>query len=267
MKDNLNRNQQQMEEAYTVFAEVYDLFMDNIPYDMWFTYLKELLQEQNVTGGIVAELGCGTGIMTRKLKSAGYDMIGIDSSEDMLEVARDKETEGILYLCQQMQQMELYGTVEAFVSVCDSMNYLLSEEDLLAVFKRANNYLEAGGCFIFDMKTQWYYEHTLGDRVITDNREEACYIWDNHYDTETGINEYLLTLFIQDEEDAEVFYREKEYHIQRAYKVDTIKELIEQAGMEVVAVYDAFTKEPPRKDSERLYFVAREGFQPGKYYG
>ena len=117
--------------AYEKFAQVYDLFQDNIPYEEWGAYLKGLLHENGVDDGLVLELGCGTGTMTEILAEAGYDMIGVDQSEEMLEeAARKREESGheILYLCQDMREFELYGTVRAIVCVCDSMNYILEEE-------------------------------------------------------------------------------------------------------------------------------------------
>ena len=142
-------------EAYTGFAEVYDLFMDNIPYEEWGTYVKGLLKEYGVDEGLVLELGCGTGTMTEILASAGYDMIGIDQSEEMLEEALEKKQESgheILYLCQDMREFELYGTVRAIICICDSMNYILEEEEILGILtSAAHNYLDYGGLFIFDL--------------------------------------------------------------------------------------------------------------------
>ena len=82
-----------MMEAYTSFAAVYDTFMDNIPYKAWSTYLIRLLKKHGIEDGLVLELGCGTGNMTRLLAEAGYDMIGIDLSEDMLMEAMAKTDE------------------------------------------------------------------------------------------------------------------------------------------------------------------------------
>lgn len=139
-------------EAYTGFAEVYDLFMDNVPYEEWCAYLRSLLEEYQVNQGLVLELGCGTGKMTRLLAQAGYDMIGVDGSEEMLQIAKEttwKEemppNTDILYLLQDMREFELYGTVRAVVSICDSLNYILKEEELLTVFRLVNNYLDPGG--------------------------------------------------------------------------------------------------------------------------
>ncbi len=262
-------------EAYKSFAQVYDLFMDNVPYEEWNSYLVGLLKELGVAEGLVVDLGCGTGKMTRLLAEAGYDMIGIDNSEDMLAVAREAQmsvvadaTESeqpedtmtgerqILYLLQDMREFELYGTVAAVVSICDSMNYILEEEDLLQVFKLVNNYLDPKGVFIFDLNTRYKYEELLGEVTISENREEGSFIWDNFFDEEEDINQYDLTLFIREEGD--LYRKYEETHFQKVYELETVKRLLKEAGLEFVAAYDAFTKEPVKPDSERIYVVARE---------
>ena len=151
-------------EAYTSFAQVYDLFMDNVPYEEWCAYIAGILRDYGIEDGLVLELGCGTGSLTRALSGAGYDMIGVDNAEDMLEIAMDKQQEGedILYLLQDMREFELYGTVRAVVSICDSMNYILTYEDLVQVLRLVNNSLDPGGILIFDMNTLYKYEEILG---------------------------------------------------------------------------------------------------------
>ena len=156
-------------EAYSEFAQVYDLFMDNIPYEQWCEYLVTLLKKYNVDDGLVLELGCGTGNISEALRRKGYDMIGIDNSAEMLSVAIEKSMEveddtlpQALYLCQDMREFELYGTVRAIVSICDSMNYITEPEDLKEVFKLVNNYLDPEGVFIFDMNTCYKYEKQEG---------------------------------------------------------------------------------------------------------
>jgi len=245
--------------AYTSFAAVYDRFMDNIPYEEWSRYVIELLQKNGVKDGLVLELGCGTGSMTELLAKAGYDMIGVDNAQDMLELAvekREKNGLDILYLLQDMRDFELYGTVGAVVSVCDSMNYITEEEDLLEVFRLVNNYLDPGGMFLFDLNTLYKYETVLGECTIAENRDECSFIWENYYDPEDQINEYDLTLFIEEEEG--LYRKYEEVHYQRAYDLERIGALIREAGMELVAVYDAFTEESPAPHSERVYFLARE---------
>lgn len=246
-------------EAYTSFARVYDTFMDNIPYQEWAEYIKGLFQTYEVEGGLVLDLGCGTGSLTQILAKSGYDMIGIDNSEDMLEIAMEKKYDSnldILYLLQDMREFELYGTVKAVVSICDSLNYILSEKDLVDVFKLVNNYLDPKGIFIFDLNTKYKYEQILGERVIAENREDCSFIWDNYYDKEESLNEYDLTLFIKEEDD--LFRKYQESHYQKAYELDTIKTLLLEAGMEYIVAYDAFTRQPPKEDSERIYVIARE---------
>ena len=249
-------------EAYTGFAQVYDLFMDNVPYGQWSEYVISLLKEYGVEDGLVLELGCGTGKMARRLAAAGYDMIGIDNSEEMLQVAKEAESLGaggqpdILYLLQDMREFELYGTVRAVVSVCDSINYILEEEELGKVFGLVNNYLDPGGIFIFDLNTQYKYREVLGEAVFCENREEGSFIWENFYDEERRLNQYDLTLFIQEE--GKRYRKYEETHLQRGYGELQVKALLEQAGMEFVAMFDAFTREPVKETSERIYMIGRE---------
>lgn len=246
-------------QAYTGFAAVYDTFMDNIPYEEWCEYLTGLLKEQGVTAGLLLDLGCGTGSLTELLADAGYDMIGVDNSGEMLELALEKKEQSgkdILYLCQDMREFELYGTVAAVVSICDSMNYLTDYEDLVQTLKLVNNYLDPQGVFIFDMNTVHKYRDLIGDRTIAEARAECSFIWDNDYDPETKINEYDLTLFIQEEDD--LYRRFVETHYQKAYELEEVKRAIAEAGMEFVTVYDAFTRKAPDENSERVYFIARE---------
>ncbi len=251
-----NENTMSENTAYTGFAQVYDTFMDNVPYEEWADYLAGLLKKYGAAGGLAAELGCGTGRMTRALAARGYDMIGIDNSADMLAIAMEQSSEGILYLQQDMRDFELYGTVAAVVSVCDSLNYVTEEEDLLQVFRLVNNYLDPGGLFIFDLNTVYKYRELLGERVFAESREDCAFIWDNYYDEEEGINEYDLTIFVREE--GEHFARFCETHYQKAWTQESICRLLTQAGLELIAIYGAFGEEAPAQDSERLYFIARE---------
>ena len=243
-------------EAYTEFAQVYDRFMDNVPYEAWCEGISKILTEHGISEGLVLDLGCGTGTMTRLLRQKGYDMIGVDASAEMLEIARNHPDEGILYLQQDMREFELYGTVAAVVCVCDSLNYLLEEEDLAEVFSLVHNYLDQNGVFIFDMNTIHKYRDLIGDATICENREEGSFIWENEFDEETGINVYDLTLFLPREDG--LYERDEEIHYQKAYEPEKIRELLEKAGLIPLAVYDAYTKDAPKPDSGRLTFVARE---------
>lgn len=259
---------------YSSFAEVYDMFMDNVPYDEWAEYIKGILKQNRIDKGIILELGCGTGSMTRRLAADGYDMIGIDYSEEMLAIARENEDDnsGILYLCQDMREFELYGTVAAVFCVCGTMNYITSEEDMLKVFRLVNNYLDPEGIFIFDLDTPYEYREVLGDNTIAENRVDGAFIWENSYYDDEMINEINLSLFIRDEDDRvdtqeyTLYRKYEETHYRRAYTIETVKRLIEEAGMEWIAAYDAESKKEPTDTSERIYVIAREKRQSNKLY-
>lgn len=220
---------------------------------------RALAAERNV----VADLGCGTGTLTELLADRGYDMIGIDDSQEMLNIAlekRERSGKEILYLCQDMREFELYGAAGAVISVCDSLNYLLEEEEILQVFRLVNNYLYPGGVFLFDFNTVYKYETVIGDSVIAENREDCSFIWENYYDAEGQINEYDLTVFVKAEKGGkdDMFRRFTETHYQRGYTLEQMRGLVERAGMEFIKAVDAESHEQVREESERIYVIARE---------
>lgn len=255
---------------------------------------KNLAQERNT----ILDLGCGTGTLTELLARKGYDMIGVDNAEEMLRIALDKrERSGldILYLLQDMRELELYGTVGTVVSVCDSLNYLLAEEDIVQTFARVNNYLYPQGIFVFDFNTVYKYAEVIGDATIAENREDCSFIWENYYHEEQEINEYDLTVFVAAKRDMSVaggdlegqtacgemaegeagqefvrerlygtvqepwFRRFQEVHYQRGYRLEQIRALLSQAGMEFLEAWDADTRTEVTEKSGRIYVVARKG--------
>ena len=328
-------------ESYIGFAEVYDVLMDNVPYEEWAAFVADTLREYGVgnapalegdskyTGkkaaegpGIYSEpdgigavekyigrisaqtvrkneaeltenlaverntvldLGCGTGTLTELLARAGFEMIGIDNSEEMLEIAlqkKEKSGSDILYLCQDMREFELYGTVGAVCSVCDSLNYILEDADMVKVFSLVNNYLYPGGIFVFDFNTVYKYEHVIGDATIAENREDCSFIWENFYDAESQVNEYDLTIFVKqgfedragrdagtekiksrhakEGDGGGLFRRFTETHYQRGYTPEQMKGFLEKAGLFFVRALDADTHGEVRPESERVYMIARE---------
>ncbi len=284
-------------EAYTGFAGVYDIFMEDTPYEAWADFLSDLIEKYGISKPIrekedtlvkegsrqkkdglealeeivseraleternlVLDLGCGTGTLTELLYAKGYDMIGVDSSEEMLLKAMEKKEKSgseILYLCQDMRDLDLYSTVGTVVSVCDSVNYLLEDDEVESVFLLVNNYLYKGGLFIFDFNTVYKYEKVIGDTTIAENRDACSFIWENYYHGQERINEYDLTIFAREGEGG-LFRRFTETHLQRGYTLDEMLGFVERAGMEVVLMLDADTREKPGEMSERIYIAARE---------
>ena len=252
-----------MDTTYSKFALVYDNLMDNIPYDDWTSYLKKLLDDYDIKEGIIAELGCGTGNITERLAEYGYDMIGIDNSPEMLDIAMQKgaaNKSSSLYLCQDMREFELYGTVRAVISLCDSINYITDKDDLVTIMRLVNNYLDPGGLFIFDFNTLHYYRDVVADNTIAEDRDDISFIWDNYFDEDTNINELALSLFVKDKESEsdDIYKKYSELHLQKAYTLDEIKEAIAASGLEFITAFNAFTSEAPDEDSERIYIIARE---------
>lgn len=290
-------------EAYTDFAGVYDIFMDDTPYLEWADFLAGLIEKYGISkpaereaaegktsgteelsdgdgtgeepaGGwtseeealsmernLVLELGCGTGTLTELLYQKGYDMIGIDNSEEMLNIAMEKKEKTgseILYLCQDMRDLDLYSTIGTVISVCDSINYLLEDEEVLSTFRLINNYLYPGGIFIFDFNTVYKYETVIGDTTIAENRDRCSFIWENYYHEEESINEYDLTVFVKEDDNRELFRRFCETHYQRGYTAEEMAEFVRQAGMELLLTLDADTHKEPSEKSERIYMVCRE---------
>ena len=279
-------------EAYTDFAKVYDTFMDETPYDVWGDFVSSLIDKYGVSKpvkvsakspvtedskeyvtvedsedalneekNLVVELGCGTGSFTQVMKNLGYDIMGIDMSPEMLNLARQKSAEAgldIMYLEQDMRELDLYCTAGTIVSVCDSINYVLEDEEIIETFKLVNNFLYPGGVFIFDFNTLHKYRDVIGDTTIAENREDCSFIWDNYYDDESHINEYDLTIFAKVDAQKELFARSVETHYQRGYTLDEMKSFVEAAGLVFITAIDADTHENPSDDSERIYIVARE---------
>ena len=279
-------------EAYTDFAKVYDTFMDETPYDVWGDFVSSLIDKYGVSKpvkgsakghvtedskeystvedsedalneekNLVVELGCGTGSFTQVMKRLGYDIMGIDMSPEMLNLARNKSAEAgldIMYLEQDMRELDLYCTAGTIVSVCDSVNYVLEDEEIIETFRLVNNFLYPGGVFIFDFNTLFKYRDVIGDTTIAENRDDCSFIWDNYYDDDSHINEYDLTIFAKVDSEKELFARSVETHYQRGYTLDEMKYFVEAAGLSFVTAIDADTHEDPADDSERIYIVARE---------
>lgn len=243
-------------ESYTSFAKVYDEFMDQTPYDQWLQNILTVFQEEHVSeGGKVLELGCGTGKMTRRLSKAGYQMTAIDNSVEMLEIAGNSGEEKILYVLQDMVSLELPEKMDAVISICDCINYILEPLDLQEVFCRTKRYLKEQGVFMFDMNSHFKYKQILSQNTFAEDREDASFIWDNFYVEEERINEYQLSLFIRNE--AGTYDKFEEVHFQRAYDEKVISEMLLKAGFCEIKILDADTMQEPREETERLYFIAK----------
>lgn len=246
-------------EAYSEFANVYDIFMEDTPYEQWFEFIKSQVSSHNGSLETVCELGCGTGQMTTLFAKEGSKVIGIDYSPEMLMVAQDhayEEELEILYLMQDMSEFEIGEEVDLIYSACDSINYLLEEEMVLSTFKGVYNSLQPNGLFIFDLNTIYKYQEVLGNHIFADQLEHAAYIWENYYDEDEQINEYEVSFFIEDETGK--YDRTVENHYQKGYSKACITRLLEEAGLTLLKVYDNYTFSPAHEQTERMTFVVQK---------
>ena len=243
-------------DMYNRLSDTYDKFI-GIDYDEWIAYIEEIWVKFGSRPHLVLDLACGTGNFTIGLAGKGYDMIGIDNSAEMLSRARDKAGDKpILFSLQDMRHFELYGTVDACICMVDSINYLLEEDELSAAFGLVYNYLNPGGLFVFDINTLHKFRHVLGENSFSDVSDDDTIVWENYFDEETRINEYMVNIFAARSDG--LYERHEEVHQQRAYEKDDIVQRLTQAGFDVLGVYDTLRFEPPTEESEKIFFVAQK---------
>lgn len=246
---------------YKNFAQVYDFFMEDVPYDDWICYIKNICKNFNLNPFSILELGCGTGNITNRLALEGYTVLGLDLSVEMLTVANEKaqnlDLKNITYINQDMRELELLNKVDLILSICDSINYIIEENELLKVFKLVHHNLNDGGLFIFDINTIYKFENILADNSFCETRETIAYTWENYFDKTEMINEFYTNFFIKDEK-SNLYHRFEEFHYQKAYNIDTIINLLKEAGLQFLNIYDENTFEKPKETSQRIFFVAKK---------
>ena len=237
---------------YNDFSKFYDLFAYDIPYDKLLSYYIDIFSKLSLKPRLIADICCGTGSLTTLL-SAHYDVIGIDYSVEMLDIAREKDKKDkILYLNQSMTDFELYGTVDAFISSLDSLNYLLSEEDLVKHLKLIKNYLNDDGVYIFDISTCYKFKNILADNSFVDEQDDVMFVWQNDYDVKSRLNTMYLDIFYKENEG---YGRIAETHFERGYSISYLTRIIKKCGLKVLHAFDDMTFSPYTKTSERVFFV------------
>lgn len=243
--------------SYKSFASVYDLLTSNIPYLKRGEYFFEILCRRGKSTGILVDLACGTGSLSEVMAGFGYDVIGIDSSYEMLGEAMTKRANSnlpILYLCQDMRDIDLYGTMDVCICALDSVNHLVQPADVQAAFNRVSLFLHPDGLFIFDVNTPYKHEKVLANNTFVYDYDEVYCAWQN---TNMGDNstEICLDLFFKDEDNT--YYRETEIFSERAYSHAEILAFLGKANLLLVDFFEADTFNKPTKKSERIVYVAK----------
>ncbi len=245
--------------GYGLFSNVYDTLTENVNYAARADYIADLLTEHGITGGILLDLACGTGTLSIEMAKKGFEVIGVDASADMLSVAMNNayaSGKNVLFLCQQMQQLDLYGTINAAICTLDSINHLTDPEDVQLTFDKVSLFTEQGGIFIFDINTVYKHREILADNTFVYDLDEVYCVWQNTLDSETDTVQIDLDIFEMLEDGA--YERTQESFCERAYPLDEIKTMLEKADFEMLKVYDELTKDEPKENSERLFIIARK---------
>lgn len=247
-------------DQYRNFAYIYDELMDDVDYNKWIEYIEDIIKNEQAEVQNILELACGTGNMTIPLTKKGYDIAGIDISAEMLEVAMkkaEKENVQLVLLQQDIAELEFdMEDLDCVLCACDGFNYLTYDDDLEYVFSKVYEILKENGIFIFDISSYYKISKILGNNTFTEKREDTVYMWQNYFDPEEDLVDMELTFFVKNKEGT--FDRFDEVHQQRAYVTDDIIEKLNDSGFKSVKAYGDFTFEKPKKDAERVFFVARK---------
>lgn len=245
--------------GYGFFSSVYDTLTENVNYAARADYIADLLADNGIKGGILLDLACGTGTLSIEMSKKGFEVIGVDASADMLSVAMNNAYEAernILFLCQPMQQLDLYGTINAAICTLDSINHLTDPDDIQATFDKVSLFTEPGGVFVFDVNTVFKHREILADNTFVYDMDDVYCVWQNSLDSATDTVQIDLDIFEQ--VDDGIYERMQESFCERAYALPLLKEMLGKAGFETVAVYDELSREEPKENSERLFIVARK---------
>ena len=244
---------------YDDFAGVYDTLMDDYDYDAWSRYYLSLIDGMLVKRpDRMVECACGTGGLTVPLNRRGYQMTGVDLSQEMLWIAAQKARKmgiGLPFIQQDMRRLHLHRQMDAVIATCDGVNYLLTEEDVSAFFRAAYAAMRPGGVLIFDISTPWKLENVLGDQLICEDREDVTYVWQNSFNKKTGICEMALCFFLREKDGR--YRRIDEEQKQRAHTREGLTALLQSCGFTEVHVYGNSRMESPRDKEQRWHFTAR----------
>ena len=241
--------------SYNTFARFYDALTENVDYPAKARFIHEVLNKHKPGCVLVVDLACGTGTLSLELASMGVDMIAVDGSYDMLSVASTKENTGVMFLCQQLDELDLYGTVDAMICTLDSVNHITDEAVLSEAFRRVALFLEPDGVFLFDANTVYKHRCVLGDNVYVYDMDEVYCVWQNHLMEDDSV-EISLDFFEPDEDDA--YFRTSESFCERAYSRRQLSDMLERAGLTIVEEYDDYTDAAPSENTQRVVYVCRK---------
>ena len=245
---------------YQAFAELYDELMNDVDYESWADYYTRLLSIYGIRGGKICECACGTGSLTVPLYRRGFQMTGVDLSQEMLwQAAQKSRKQGIAipYVRQDMRALNLHRPMDAVLATCDGVNYLTTEEDLLSFFRAAYRAVRPGGALIFDVSTPYKLKYILCNGLLGEDREDITYLWQNTWHEKRQTVELDLTFFVKDDDGRYRRIDERQY--QRAWEQKTLKETLWHAGFRAVSLYGDFSLEAAGEQNQRWHIAATRG--------
>lgn len=246
--------------SYGVFSSVYDVLTENVEYERIAHKICSLLRENGVNGGLLLDLGCGTGTLSFLLEKKGYDIIGVDASEDMLMVANEKkfdENSSAMFLCQRGEELDLYGTIDCAVSSLDTINHIDNLEKIKKAFSLISLFMNMGGIFVFDMNTPYKHEEILGNNTFVYDMDEVYCVWQNSFDKEKYATTIDLDFFIKNEDD-EGYERYSESFCEYSYSIEDIVNIVKENGFTLLGMYDDYSDNSPSDKTERITFVCKK---------
>ncbi len=250
---------------YSAFAQYYDALTENVNYTKRADYLLELMKQVGHTPQLALDLACGTGSLTLELFKRGIDVYGIDASVDMLSVAREKCADAgadILFLCQKMQSLDLYGTVDTVFCTLDSLNHLPGREALQKAFSKVSFFMDPGGWFFFDMNTPYKHEKVLADNTFVYNTESVYCVWQNRYIPLHCKVDIQLDFF---EREKALYRRSSEHFSEYAYSTEDVLSMLESSGFCEIHTYGEFSFSPPSPESQRIVYAARKSAEKDSF--
>lgn len=245
-------------EPYKLFANYYDKLMYDVDYKAWFKYIEKIFYNYNKSPKTILEMACGTGNLTYYLAEKGYKVTCFDISDDMLSIAYNKLVgfNNVKILSQDMINFNINKKFDVVISICDSINYIINSDDLYKTFKNVYNHLEDGGIFIFDINSYYKLKYIIANNIFLDEKDNIFYIWQNEFNEENNLSNFYLTFFINSKNNE--YFRFDEEHVERAYKISEIKELLNKANFHNITCYGDFTFNEPSDKTERIHFIAKK---------
>lgn len=246
--------------SYGVFSEFYDALTANVSYDTVAQVLGSLLTRYGKGRGLLLDLACGTGSVSVRLAEKGYEVIGVDLSPEMLSEAQNKaykNGQNILFLCQDMTKLDLYGTVDAAVCTLDGLCHLPDEESVSAALEKVSLFMNPGGVFLFDVNSVYKHRAVLGNNTFVYDTDEVYCVWQNTL-LPDGVTVQMDLDFFEPVSDEGDYVRQSERFTERAYPRETLEAMLQKAGFTVLGVFDGYTENPAHDTSERLLYAVRK---------